>query len=75
MEESNRAVLGAVILIAMLVFSNLIVYAIARGAARGSKGATFFKATQDLFRGPNRKENDPMEELRKRVDELEKRKD
>lgn len=71
MEESSRAVIGAAILIALLVFSNLIVYAAARGATRGRKRPTFFKAAQDLFRNPNRKDNDPMDELRKKVEELE----
>ena len=74
MEESNRAFIGAAILIGLLVFSNLIVYSIARGAARGGKGPTYMKAAQDLFRGPNKKGNDPTDELRRKVDELKEKK-
>jgi hypothetical protein len=70
MDQSNQAYLGAAILIGLLVFSNLIVYGIARGAARGNKGPTFMKDVGDMFRNSSQKGNDPMDELRRKVEEL-----
>jgi hypothetical protein len=72
--ESDRAYLGAAILIAMLVFSNLIIYGIVRGVSRDTKGANFMKTMQDMMRNPLKKENDPFDELRKKVEELESKK-
>jgi hypothetical protein len=72
--ESNRAYIGAAILIAMLVFSNLIIYGVARSISRDTKGANFMKTFQKMMRDPLKKENDPFDELRKKVEELESKK-
>jgi len=72
--ESNRAYIGAAILIAILVFSNLIIYGIARGMSRDTKGSNFMKTMQNMLRDPLKKENDPFDELHKKVDELESKK-
>ena len=72
--ESNRAYIGAAILIAMLIFSNLIIYGIARGMSRDTKGANFMKTMQNMMRDPLKKENDPFDELRTKVSELEAKK-
>ena len=71
--EAQRVYLGAGILIALLVFSNLIVYGIARGLARGAKHAPWMKAAQDALRDPRRKENEDIDELRRRLNELEEK--
>ena len=68
--ESDRAVLGAAILIAMLVFSNLIMYGIARGATRGSSH-DWMKTMQDSLRGANSTKNNEMDELREKIKQLE----
>ena len=72
--ESNRAYIGAAILIAMVVLSNLIIYGVARSISRDTKGANFMKTFQNMLSDPLKKENDPFDELRKKVDELESKK-
>jgi hypothetical protein len=69
--ESDRAVLGAVIFIAMILGANLVMYAIARGATRSS-GKSFIEMLGKSLNTSTRPKDKSLEELRRRVEELEK---
>lgn len=72
--ESDRAVIAALILILLIVGSNFVLYAIARGAAKGS-GSSWISALRDSLKKPMEgSSSKSMDELRKRVEELEKSK-
>jgi|GEM_PF-3102395 len=71
--DSDRVLIAALLLIGIIVFSNLVMYAIARGAKHDSNRANWMKAMQDSIRQPFKKEDDSLSELRKRVEELKKR--
>ncbi|MEW6401272.1 MAG: hypothetical protein AB1649_05695 [Chloroflexota bacterium] len=69
--ESNDAVVGAIIFIALIIGANFIMYAIARGAARpGQKG--FWETISKSLNSSTRSKDDSMDELRRRMEELQK---
>jgi len=72
--DTNRVYIGAAILIAVVVFSNLILYSMARSMSRNTKDANYMKAMQNLMGNTLKKQDAPLEELRKKVDELESKK-
>jgi hypothetical protein len=65
--DSNRAYIGAAILIGIVVFSNLILYAMAR---RITRDINYTKTMQNSLE----KQDTSLEELRKKVEELESKK-
>ena len=70
--ESDRAVIGMLILVLLIVLSNFVMYAIARGMVKGGD-SHWINALRNSFRKPlDGSSNKPMDELRKRVEELEK---
>ncbi|HXF86291.1 MAG TPA: hypothetical protein VNK49_12980 [Anaerolineales bacterium] len=72
--ESDNILLGALIFILLVVGSNVVMYAIARGAVKGGS-AKWFSALKDTLSKPTESPSSrSMDELRKRVEELEKRK-
>jgi hypothetical protein len=68
--ETNKAALGALLLIIMVVGANFVMYAIARGAARS--GSKSFLETLGQSFNPARKKDSDMDELRRQLEELEK---
>jgi len=66
--ENDKAVLGALLFILMVVGANFVMYAIARGAAN-SKQKGFWET---IGKAMNTKKNDEMEELRRKMEELQK---
>jgi len=67
--DNTRAVIGALLIIGMIVFSNLILYAAVRGFTRGSSAHTgLSKAVQNLTGGA--KKDTSYDDLRKRVEHL-----
>jgi hypothetical protein len=72
--DTNRAYIGAAILIAIVVFSNLILYRMARSMSRNMKDTNYMKTMQKFMRNPLEKQDAPLEELRKKVAELESKK-
>lgn len=72
--ESERAVIAGLIFILLIIGSNFVMYAIARGAARGGD-SRWLSALRDSLKkpleGPSSKS---MDELRKRVEELKENK-
>jgi len=72
--QTNSAVIGILIFILLILVSNFVMYAIARGAAKGG-GSRWMGALRDSLSKPlDGSSNKSMDELRKRVEELEKSK-
>ena len=66
--EENKVLIGALLFIGLVVGSNFIMYAIARGATRA--GGRGFLETIAKSLNTNHKKKDEMEELRRTVQEL-----
>ena len=73
--ESNQAAIGLLIIILLIVGANFVMYAIARGATRGGNSRWMSALKDSLSKPMNTPANQSMDELRKRVEELEKKKD
>lgn len=73
--ELNSPAVGLLIIILLIVGANFAMYAIARGAARGKRSHWMSSLKDSLSKPMNTKANQTMDELRKRVEELEKKKD
>jgi hypothetical protein len=73
--ESNQAAIGLLIIILLIVGANFVMYAIARGATRGGNSRWMSALKDSLSKPMNSQSNNSMDELRKRVEELEKKKD
>jgi hypothetical protein len=73
--ESDRILIGALIFILLIVGSNFVMYAIARGAAKGGD-SRWMSALKDSLSKPLKDSpaNKSMDELRKRLEELEGKK-
>jgi hypothetical protein len=69
--ESNQAI-GLLIIILLIVGANFVMYAIARGATRGGNSGWMSALKDSLSKPMNSETNKSMDELRKRVEELEK---
>lgn len=72
--ESNQAAIGLLIIIVLIVGANFVMYALARGAARGGNSRWMSALKDSLSKPMNSEANKSMDELRKRVEELEKKK-
>ncbi|MDD2922866.1 MAG: hypothetical protein PHQ36_11340 [Anaerolineales bacterium] len=70
--EGNKAVIGALIFIVMVVGANFIMYGIVRGWTRGGN-KNFLETIGQSFNAAKKKE-DSMDELRRKLEELEKEK-
>ena len=72
--ENERIMLGALIFFLLIVGSNLVMYGIVRGAARG-RDSTWMSAIRKSLNKPlDGSTNKSMDELRKKVEELEGKK-
>lgn len=73
--ESDRIVIGALLFILLVIGSNFVMYAIARGAAKGGDSRWMSALKNSLSKPLNDSPaNKSMDELRKRMEELEKKK-
>jgi len=70
--ESGKAAIGLLIIILLVVGVNFVMYAIARGATRGGNSRWMSALKDSLSKPMNTPANKSMDELRKRVEELEK---
>lgn len=70
--ESNQAAIGLLIIILLIVGANFVMYAIARGATKGGNSRWMSALKDSLSKPMNSQANKSMDELRKRVEELEK---
>ena len=72
--ESDRILIGALIFILLVVGSNVVMYAIARGWSKDGD-SRWLSALRDSLSKPRQSQaNKSMDELRKQVEELEKKK-
>ena len=72
--ESDKAMIAALIFILLIIGANFVMYAIARGATKGGD-SRWMSALRDSLKKPlEGSSSKPMDELRKRVEELEKNK-
>jgi len=69
--ESNKAVIGALLFILLVIGANFVMYAIARGAAN-SKQKGFLETVSKSLNTSTRKKDNSMDELRQKIEELEK---
>jgi hypothetical protein len=68
--EISKPVIGALIFIILVVGANFVMYAIARGAAN-TKEKGFWETINKSLYTPSKRETS-MDELRKKMEELEK---
>lgn len=68
--ETNKALIGALIFILMVVGANFVMYAIARGAARSNQKSFLETLSQSLNPSPKKKD-ESLDELRRKIQELE----
>jgi len=73
--ESGHAAIGLLIIILLIVVVNLVMYAVARGATRGGNSRWMSALKDSLSKPIDTPANKSMDELRKRVEELETKKD
>ena len=71
--ETNKAVIGALLFIVLVIGANLVMYAIARGAARSNNKGFLETISKSLYTSTQKKDNS-MDELRQKMEELEKAK-
>jgi len=70
--ESDRAIVAGLIFILLIIGANFAMYALARGAARGG-GSRWISALRDSLHKPlDSASNKSMDELRKRIEDLER---
>ena len=70
--ESGNAVIGALIFIVLVVGANFLMYGIARGWAKNGDSQWMSALKKGLSRPLDSQANKSMEELRQKVDELQK---
>lgn len=72
--ELDSPAIGLLIIILLIAGANFIMYAIARSATRGGNSRWMSSLKDSLSKPMNTPANRSMDELRKRVEELEKNK-
>ncbi len=69
--EINKAVIGALLFIVLVIGANFVMYAIARGAAKSNQKSFLETISQSLNTSTHKKDNS-MDELRQKMEEFEK---
>jgi len=72
--ELNHPAVGLLIIILLIVGANFVMYAIARGATRGGNSRWMSSIKDSLSKPMNTPTSQSMDELRKKVEELENKK-
>jgi hypothetical protein len=75
MMEVDSPAIGLLLIILLILGANFVMYAIARGAARGGNSRWMSSLKDSLSKPMNTPASKSMDELRKRVEELEQKKD
>jgi len=70
--DSDKAVIGALIFIGIILLANFVMYAIARGAAKGAGSQWMSALKQGLSKPLDSESNRSMDELRQKMEELQK---
>ena len=71
--ELNGAAIGLLIIILLVVGANFVMYAIARGASRGGNSHWMSALKDSLSKPMNTPASKSMDELRRQVEELQKK--
>jgi hypothetical protein len=71
--ELSQPAIGLLIIILLIVGANFVMYAIARSATRSGSPRWISALKDSLSKPMNSQANKSMDELRKRVEELEKK--
>lgn len=74
MEQGNAAI-GLLIILLLIVGANFVMYAIARGAARGGSSRWMSSLKDSLSKPLDTPASKSMDELRKQVEELKHKQD
>ena len=69
--ETNKAVIGALLFILLIIGANFVMYAIARGAAKSNQ-KSFLETMSQSLNTSTRKKDSSMDELRQKMEELKK---
>ena len=69
--EANKAVIGAILFIVLVIGANFFMYAIARGATKSNQKSFLEMISRSLNTSTQKKDNS-MDELRRKLEELEK---
>jgi hypothetical protein len=69
--ETNKAVIGALLFIVLVVGANFILYGIVRGATRSNQKGFLETISKSL--NTSTKKEDPMDELHQKMEELKKK--
>ena len=72
--DSNKITIAALLFIVLIIGINFAMYAIARGAAKGGDSRWMSALKDSLSKPMESSSNKSMEELRKQVEELKKKK-
>ena len=73
--DNSKILLGALIFIVMVVGSNFVMYAIARGATRKGQGSGMLETFAKALNANQTQKPDEMSELRRTLEGLEGKKD
>lgn len=68
--ETNKALVGALIFIILVVGANFVMYALARGAGRSNQKSFLETLSRSLNASPKKKD-ESLDELRRKIQELE----
>lgn len=69
--EANKAVIGALLFIILVIGANFVMYAIARGWAKSNQ-KSFLETLGKSLNTSTQKKDDSMDELRQKMEELKK---
>lgn len=72
--ESNRLFVAALLFILLIIGTNFVMYAIARGATKGGDSRWMSALRDTLYKPMEGSSSKSMDELRKKMDELEVKK-
>jgi hypothetical protein len=72
--ESNRLFIAALLFILLIIGTNFVMYAIARGATKGGDSRWMSALRDTLYKPMEGSSSKSMDELRKKMDELEVKK-
>ena len=73
--DLDSPAIGLLIIILLVIGANFVMYAIARNAARGGNSRWMSALKDSLGKPLNTSANKSMDELRKKMEELEKKKE
>lgn len=68
--ETDNAMIGGLIFIALVAGANFVMYAVVRGSARSGGKKSFMETFSDSFKTSPKSKDTSMDELRKRIEEL-----